>query len=387
MTELMLEWVEGGVSRSERIQPYQPSKNPGTVRIGRDPQKCDIVLSEGSVSGLQAEVYYHTGSQAFYLRSLRDTNPPIVNGRPITTEEVPLGSASTITLGRVVLNAKVSAAPGGILPTAVSPPSGAPPTEVVAHPVSNAPPPPPPSYPSPSPAPHYASQPAPTQQGPKVWVWVIAGVFVLGGGVLAWPYVSNFVGLSKEPTVSQSGSNSESDRNGTSSDSESDQDSSRDSFGDKMADLVAYTHPSGLFKIETPRTWQRKDNSKAGEVIVRWADQETESAIVVDLFKSQRQLSQKELGDLARRSITDNFGEQPDFQVGTPKELESGVVELGWEFSTRDDRLLGATFTQQSDDTISVVTILVLRSDFDQIKPTFKEILNSYRFDPSVDIP
>lgn len=375
MTELTLEWIEGGVSRSERIQPNQPSKNPGTVRIGRDPQRCDIVLSDSTVSGLQAEVYYHAGSQVFYLRSLRDTNPPIVNGQPITTGEVPLGTANTVTLGRVVLNTRVSAVPGRLPPTEVSP---VPPTQVNSPYGAHAAPSP---YPAPSPAPYYQSPAAADEQGPKVWVWVIAGVLVVGGGALAWPFVSDFLGLSKEPTVSQA----DSDRSNPGQDSSS-PDTSPGSRGDNVADLVTYEHSSGLFRINIPRTWQRKDTSKAGEVIVRWADRNTESSIVVDLFKSRR-LSQQELGDLARRFITNAFGKEPDFQVGQPKVLESGVVELGWEFSARNDRLLGATYTEQSGETVSVVSILVLRSNFDQVKSTFREILSSYRFDPSVDIP
>lgn len=379
MTELTLEWVEGGVSRSEQIQPNQPSKHPGTVRIGRDPQKCDIVLSDSSVSGLQAEVYFHSGSQTFYLRSLRETNPPIVNGQPITTGEVPLGTASTVTLGRVVLNIRASAVPGGLPPTEVSPSRGVPPT-AVSPPVNAAPS----SYPAPSPAPYYQSQPATGEQGPKVWVWIIAGFFVIGGGALAWPYVSDFLGLSKEPTVSQADtdqSNSDPDR------SDSSPGSRGDSFGDKMADLVTYEHSTGLFRINIPRTWQREDASRQGEVIVRWTDRQTRSSILVDLFKSQR-LSQQQLGDLARRIVTEAFEKQPGFRVGQPKVLDSGVVELGWEFSTRNNgQLLGATYTEQSRDTVSVVSILVLQSDFDQVKSTFREILQSYRFDPAVDIP
>lgn len=379
MTELTLEWVEGGVSRSEQIQPNQPSKNPGTVRIGRDPQKCDVVLSDSSVSGLQAEVYCHVGSQVFYLRSLRDTNPPIVNGQPITTGEVPLGTASTVSLGRVVLKARVSAGAGGIPPTEVNQP-GVPPT-AVSSPAAAAPSP----YPAPSPAPYYQAQPTASDQGPKVWVWIIAGVLVIGGGALAWPYVSNFLGLSTETTVSQSDSKpSASDQD--SADSDSSPGSRGESFGDKMADLVTYEHSSGLFQIKTPRTWRRKDTSKEGEVILRWTDSETDSSIVVDLFKSRR-LSPQELGDLSRRFITNAFGEERGFKVGQPKVQDSGVVELGWEFSTRNDQVLGATYTEQSDDTVSVVSILVLRSDFDQVRSTFREILQSYRFDPAVPIP
>ena len=374
MTELLLEWIEAGVSRSERIQPNQPSKNPGTVRIGRDPQKCDIVLADSSVSGLQAEVYYHQGSQVFYLRSLRDTNPPLVNGQPITNGEVPIGTASTLNLGRVVLNARVSNGPGGIPPTEISPP-GASPTQVVSpSPIGNAAP--PPSAPSPSPAPYHQS-PTADPQSPKVWVWIITGVLVIGGGALAWPYVSNFLGLSKEPSISRSNDDNDSPKST----------SEGDSFGDKMGDLTTYTHPSGLFKIRIPRTWKRKDTSKNREVILRWTDDKTGSGVVVDLFKSQQRLNQEELADLARRFITNAFGEQPDFRVGQPKLQDDGVVELSWEFSTRNDQLLGATFTEQSRDTVSVVSIYVLRADFDQVKSTFREILSSYRFDPSVNIP
>lgn len=195
------------------------------------------------------------------------------------------------------------------------------------------------------------------------------------------------LGLSKEPTASQSDSDSnQSNSDQDSADSDSSPGSRGESFGDKMADLVTYEHSSGLFRIKTPRTWRRKDTSKAGEVILRWTDSETDSSIVVDLFKSRR-LSQQELGDLSRRFITNAFGKEPGFQVGQPKVQDSGVVELGWEFSTRNDQVLGATYTEQSEDTISVVSILVLRSDFDQVRSTFREILQSYRFDPSVPIP
>ena len=374
MTELLLEWIEAGVSRSERIQPNQPSKNPGTVRIGRDPQKCDIVLADSSVSGLQAEVYYHVGSQVFYVRSLRDTNPPTINGQPITNGEVPIGSASTLNLGRVVLNARVSNAPGGVPPTEVNPP-GAPATEVISPAGNGAPPSP---TPSPSSSPYYQSPPPATNpQRPKVGVWIIAGILVIGGGALAWPYVSDFLGRNQEPSISRSNGDNDSPKST----------SKEDSFGDKMGDLTTYTHPSGLFKIQIPRTWERKDTSKNGEVILRWSDEKTGSSVVVDLFKSRQRFNQQELADFAEQFITNAFGERPGFRLGEPKLQDNGVVELSWEFSTRNDKLLGATFTEQSRNTVSIVSIYVLRADFDQVKSTFRDILSSYRFDPSVDIP
>ncbi|WP_299410746.1 FHA domain-containing protein [Acaryochloris sp. IP29b_bin.148] len=373
MTELTLEWIEGGVSRSEQIQPNQPSKHPGTVRIGRDPQRCDIVLSDSSVSGLQAEVYYHAGSQVFFLRSLRESNPPIVNGQPIPKGEVPLGNASTLTLGRVVFNVRASTVSGGLPPTEVSPQRGAPPTpptQVTAPPPGN-----PPPYPAASPAPYHQSQPT-ADSGPQIWVWIIAGVLVLGGGALAWPFISTFLGLNQDPSVSQTESRDNADAN-----------SSEDSFGNKMADLATYTHPSGLFRIDVPRTWERTDTSKAGEVILRWTDRDTGSGVVVDLFQSRQRFSQRELGNLARQLITNAFEDRPNFRTDAPRRRNNGVVELSWTFSTGNDQVLGATFTQQRRNTVSVVSIYVLQSDFKQVESTFQEILSSYQFDPAVDIP
>jgi serine/threonine-protein kinase len=101
--ELSLEWVEAGHRRTQIIRDQQPSKNPGTVRIGRDPAQCDIVLSEPSVSGLHVEIFYNRQQQSFYLRPLRESNPPVVNGITIPRGEVMLDQGSSLRLGQLDL--------------------------------------------------------------------------------------------------------------------------------------------------------------------------------------------------------------------------------------------------------------------------------------------
>jgi hypothetical protein len=76
--------VEQGKIQAQTIHANQPSKNPGTVRIGRDPLVCDIVLSEPTVSGLHVEVFFKAQDKHFYLRSLQQSNPPVVDGQPFT---------------------------------------------------------------------------------------------------------------------------------------------------------------------------------------------------------------------------------------------------------------------------------------------------------------
>jgi ssDNA-binding Zn-finger/Zn-ribbon topoisomerase 1 len=104
MPELTLEWQEAGRLRKETIRHQQPSKYPGTIRLGRDPARSDLVLSDLTVSGLHVEIFFNPSTQLFCLRNLRATNPPLVNGRQIFQGEVPLTQGSTIFLGQVALN-------------------------------------------------------------------------------------------------------------------------------------------------------------------------------------------------------------------------------------------------------------------------------------------
>ncbi|GET43071.1 FHA domain-containing protein [Microseira wollei] len=103
MNQLTLEWQDAGQKQTQTISEQQASKNPGTVRIGRDPVRCDIVLSHPTVSGLHIEIYFNAWQQRFYLRNLRETNPPWVDGGRLNVPEVALNQGTTIYLGETQL--------------------------------------------------------------------------------------------------------------------------------------------------------------------------------------------------------------------------------------------------------------------------------------------
>ena len=98
--QLTLAWTEAGVRQTQTIQNGQPSKNPGTVRLGRDPVKCDIVFSHPSVSGLHVEIFFNQELQEYAVRNLRDSNPPLVDGKILTQGEATLRSDSLILCAR-----------------------------------------------------------------------------------------------------------------------------------------------------------------------------------------------------------------------------------------------------------------------------------------------
>ena len=121
MNTLTLHWHDGIQDKFQNIYQHQPSKNPHTVRIGRNPSRCDIVLSHPTVSGLHVEIFFHTQQQCFYMRNLRSPNPPLIDGKQLFTGEMPLKQGSIIYLGQVKLQV-TNVTINNSSPTIVTPP-------------------------------------------------------------------------------------------------------------------------------------------------------------------------------------------------------------------------------------------------------------------------
>ncbi|MEH2315573.1 FHA domain-containing protein [Nostoc sp.] len=121
MNALTLQWHDAGQDKTQNIYEQQPSQNPGTVRIGRDLLRCDIVLSHPTVSGLHVEIFFDHQQQRFYIRNLRSQNPPVVDGRQLVQGEMPLTEGSSISLGQIKLNV-TSIFTGSIPATILMPP-------------------------------------------------------------------------------------------------------------------------------------------------------------------------------------------------------------------------------------------------------------------------
>jgi hypothetical protein len=137
MNALTLHWHDAGQNKTQNIYEQQPSKNLGTVRIGRDPLRCDIILSHPTVSGLHVEIFFHHQQQCFYIRNLRSQNPPLIDGRQLVQGEMPLTEGTSISLGQIQLNVS-SISTGSIPATVLMPPH--PPVHIGHHHHSPTPP-------------------------------------------------------------------------------------------------------------------------------------------------------------------------------------------------------------------------------------------------------
>jgi FHA domain len=122
MNALTLQWHDEGKNYTQTIYDNQPSKNPGTVRIGRDPVKCDIVLNHPTVSGLHIEIFFNLQQHSFIVRNLRSQNPPTIDGQRLVHQELPLHAGSVIFLGQAQLKVKSVPEKSNVPPTILTAP-------------------------------------------------------------------------------------------------------------------------------------------------------------------------------------------------------------------------------------------------------------------------
>ena len=129
MNELTLKWIEADRLHTRTLGDQQPSKHPGTIRIGRDPRRCDVIVSHPTVSGLHVEIFFDAISHQFRVRSLRDTNPPRIDGQPLHSDAATLNPGTHLGLGQVELEVVSVSTPTPEIPkTILISPDAPPPT-------------------------------------------------------------------------------------------------------------------------------------------------------------------------------------------------------------------------------------------------------------------
>ena len=123
MDAITLAWTEAGQRKTQTFVDTYSTKNPGTIRIGRDPAQCDVILpslsaSDRTVSRLHVEIAFNPTHSSFYLRNLKPQNPVQVDGAAVAEEAV-LQEGSIIRLGKVEVEvAAVAAVPATIFVSA-----------------------------------------------------------------------------------------------------------------------------------------------------------------------------------------------------------------------------------------------------------------------------
>ncbi|MBE9214289.1 FHA domain-containing protein [Plectonema cf. radiosum LEGE 06105] len=109
MYKITLEWFEEGHQRSRTFSSKDNTKEKGKIFIGRDEEKCDIILplNEKSVSRLHVVIFYDFQKNCFLLKNLTSDrpqpNPVIVDGKKIIAQQANISLGTVIQLGKITL--------------------------------------------------------------------------------------------------------------------------------------------------------------------------------------------------------------------------------------------------------------------------------------------
>src|SRR5919199_199357 len=159
----------------------------------------------------------------------------------------------------------------------------------------------------------------------------------------------------------------------------------------KIGNLETYNYKTGLFQIDAPKDWQPSDKSKPGEAIVLWYDPSKNSFLNVDIFKSPNQASSDQLTPLLQNFLKSSLGTKSDFAMEAPVTQPDGSVRIVWSFvetvGSRKARILGNSFIEPKGDKVSVLNIGVLEPQFDKLQDSLTKVVNSYKVNPSIQVP
>jgi len=85
------------------------------------------------------------------------------------------------------------------------------------------------------------------------------------------------------------------------------------------------------------------------------------------------------------------FGSFPDFRADAPVKYGDGSISITWEYTTTAEgitgRVRGNTYITKYPDRIVLKTVGVLADQFDNLEPTFKQILQSFDINASASLP
>jgi serine/threonine-protein kinase len=162
----------------------------------------------------------------------------------------------------------------------------------------------------------------------------------------------------------------------------------------EIGQLETFTYPGSLFSLDVPTGWSYQDNSKSGEAIAVWMDQNLNAGIVVDLFAIRRKLTQDQLVKLLRIYLIHSFRSQQDFKIEPSQLQEDNSIRLTWSYTAIADngipvKVRGNSFigAVRDSDKISIFSYLVPLEQWSELQIPMNRILDSYRINPSAPLP
>jgi hypothetical protein len=153
-----------------------------------------------------------------------------------------------------------------------------------------------------------------------------------------------------------------------------------------VGELTTYTHETGLFSIQVPASWERKDHSSGSTVRIDWHDFRSNGSInaglTVEVFRTDDAATSANLTSRLQSHLTERHSIAYGFALGDPAVHTDGRVEIPFEYG----RLQARSMIEQRGDTLSILTISIRPRYYDQLAETCDTMLESYALDLSVPL-
>jgi serine/threonine protein kinase len=155
----------------------------------------------------------------------------------------------------------------------------------------------------------------------------------------------------------------------------------------QIKELQLYIHPSGVYSMQIPKGWKLTDSSQDGIINQIWLDASENGLVSVQIFADPGSPPQEILSEFVQQV----FGSFPDFRTDAPVKYGDGSISITWEYTTTAEgitgRVRGDTYITKYPDRIVLKTVGVLADQFDNLEPTFKQILQSFDINASASLP
>jgi hypothetical protein len=149
-----------------------------------------------------------------------------------------------------------------------------------------------------------------------------------------------------------------------------------------------YEHESGWFKMDIPSNWKAADSSKADEQIVTFSDPTGNAAVVVDIFTSEKAMTDADMSTLTSTFIKDKFNTYKKFTSSKAQVVRKGLITVKFGYNqplgSKSIPMTGESFMRNHDDAMyALVTMLVPTEQYAKIKTNLYDMVDTLEVDTS----
>lgn len=159
----------------------------------------------------------------------------------------------------------------------------------------------------------------------------------------------------------------------------------------EFGELVQFSPESGLFTIEVPQDWEFSDNSNELSANYSWSAPTGTAGIIISLYENSEAQTEEQLTESGTDFVTTVFGDAAEFEIIETTPQSDGSVLVAWTASPEINggpvKLVGLSYIEQRENKISLLNVLMPADQYDALwEAGFRQIVNSYKIDPSVSI-